>query len=149
MCTPTELFSGRGGGYIIFYWIFINTCSKNSFCNYLSVVLLPKYFHFLFIHGVSWPYLPTCKSPRSKWTVDKTHLLTFLPLSVYNFLWDKCDILLLYLKLIVKLVSINGLSSYINCWLMLEPIGWMTKTLNLTMYAERDHLKIESHILCL
>jgi hypothetical protein len=25
---------------------------------------------------------------------------------------------------------------------MLEPIGWMTKTLNCTMCAERDHLKI-------
>jgi hypothetical protein len=25
---------------------------------------------------------------------------------------------------------------------MLEPIGRMTKTLNRTMYAERDHLKI-------
>jgi hypothetical protein len=35
--------------------------------------------------------------------------------------------------LIVKLVSINGRSIYIDCWLMLELIGWMTKTLNHTM----------------
>jgi hypothetical protein len=44
--------------------------------------------------------------------------------------------------LIVKLMSINGWSIYIDCLLMLEPIGRMTKTLNRTMYAERDHLKI-------
>ncbi len=44
--------------------------------------------------------------------------------------------------LTVKLMSLNGQLIYVNCWLMLEPIGWMTKTLNRTMYAERDHLKL-------
>jgi hypothetical protein len=29
---------------------------------------------------------------------------------------------------------------------MLEPIGRMTKTLNLTIYAERNHLKIVKHV---
>ncbi len=53
------------------------------------------------------------------------------------------------IKLIVELMSINGRSIYIDCWLMLEPIGWMTKTLNLTMYAERDHLKIVKYVLYL
>jgi hypothetical protein len=39
-------------------------------------------------------------------------------------------------------MSINDQFIYIDCWLMLEPIGGMTKTLNGTMYVERDHLKI-------
>jgi hypothetical protein len=32
-------------------------------------------------------------------------------------------------------MSINGQSISVHCWLMLEPIGRMTKTLNRTMYA--------------
>jgi hypothetical protein len=51
-------------------------------------------------------------------------------------------LLLIYDLKIVKLMSINGWSIHIDCWLMLEPIGQMNKTLNHTMYAERDHLKI-------
>jgi hypothetical protein len=44
-------------------------------------------------------------------------------------------ILLLICDLIdVKLMSINVRLIYVDCWLMLEPIG--------TMHAERDHLKI-------
>jgi hypothetical protein len=44
--------------------------------------------------------------------------------------------------LIVQLMStISGLI-YVDCLLMLEPIGRMTKTLHPTMYAERDDLKI-------
>jgi hypothetical protein len=39
-------------------------------------------------------------------------------------------------------MSINGQLIYDDCWLMLEPIGWMSKTLNRIMYAERDNLKI-------
>ncbi len=39
-------------------------------------------------------------------------------------------------------MSINGRSIHIDCWLMLEPIARMTKTLNRTMYAERDYLKL-------
>jgi hypothetical protein len=49
--------------------------------------------------------------------------------------------------LIVKLMSINGQSICVDSWLMLEPIGRMTKTINRTMYAERDHLKIVKHVL--
>jgi hypothetical protein len=51
--------------------------------------------------------------------------------------------------LIVKLMSIIGWSIYIDCGLMLEPIGRMTKTLNRTMYEERDHLKIVKPVLYL
>jgi hypothetical protein len=39
-------------------------------------------------------------------------------------------------------MSINGWSIYVDCWLMLEPIGWMIKTLNRTMCEKREHLKI-------
>jgi hypothetical protein len=46
-------------------------------------------------------------------------------------------------------MSINGQSIYIDCWLMLEPVGRMTKTLNRTMYAERDHLKIVKNMYCI
>jgi hypothetical protein len=44
-------------------------------------------------------------------------------------------------------MNINGWSIYVDCQLMLEPIGGMTKTLNKTMYESRDHLKIEEHVL--
>jgi hypothetical protein len=44
-------------------------------------------------------------------------------------------------------MSINGRSIYVDRWLMLEPIGQMTKTLNHIMYAERDYLKIVQHVL--
>jgi hypothetical protein len=43
--------------------------------------------------------------------------------------------------LIVKLMSINCQTIYVDFWLKLEPIDRMTKTFNRTMYAERDHLK--------
>jgi hypothetical protein len=46
-------------------------------------------------------------------------------------------------------MSIYGWSIYIDSWLMLEPIGRMTKNFNSTMYAERDHLKIVKHVLYL
>jgi hypothetical protein len=46
-------------------------------------------------------------------------------------------------------MSISGQSIYIDCWLMLDPIGRMTKTLNRALYAERDHLKTVLHVLYL
>jgi hypothetical protein len=46
-------------------------------------------------------------------------------------------------------MSINGLSIYIDCRLMMEHLGWMTKTLNRTMYAERDHLEMVKLVLYL
>jgi hypothetical protein len=51
------------------------------------------------------------------------------------------DICLFRYWSVIELMSINGRSIYIDCSLMLEPIGQMTKTLNRTMYAEKDHLK--------
>jgi hypothetical protein len=51
--------------------------------------------------------------------------------------------------LMVKLMSINGWSIYTHWWLMLEPIGQMTKTLNRIMYEERDHLEIVCNIYCI
>jgi hypothetical protein len=42
-------------------------------------------------------------------------------------------------------MSINGRSIYVDSWL----IGLMTKTLNCTMYAERDHLKKLYNMYCI